>query len=77
MIVGTIGQQECPDWAPLLAFVGESSAGEFMWMSQVDLADGGVMHAYKHIVTRRYLHLAGDGRTLVLVRPGRYRVIGA
>lgn len=55
--------------------VGEELAGEFMWMFQVDLADGTAVHAYKHICTRRYLHLAEDGRTLAFTRSGRYRAV--
>jgi hypothetical protein len=33
-----------------------------MWMFEVRLSDGTPLHAYKHIDTRRYLHLASDGR---------------
>ena len=62
-IAGEMGQGDRPNWEPLEAMVGEELAGEFMWMFQVDLADGTAVHAYKHIFTRRYLHLAEDGRT--------------
>jgi hypothetical protein len=74
-IAGEMGQGDRPNWEPLEAMVGEQLAGEFMWMFQVDLADGIAVHAYKHIFTRRYLHLGEDGRTLVFTRSGRYRTI--
>ena len=74
-IAGELGQGDRPNWEPLLAMLGEEPAGEFMWMFQVDLADGTAVHAYKHILTRRYLHLAEDGRTLAFTVSGRYRPI--
>jgi hypothetical protein len=74
-IAGEMGQGDRPSWEPLEAMVGAELAGEFMWMFQVDLADGTAVHAYKHIFTRRYLHLGEDGRTLVFTRSGRYRTI--
>ena len=33
------------------------------------------MHAYKHISTRRYFHMATDGRALVYLPGGRYREV--
>lgn len=74
-IAGKRGQGDCPDWAPLLGLVGARRAGEFMWMFEVALADGSVAHAYKHVLTRRYMYVAEDGRTLALTRSGRYRPI--
>jgi hypothetical protein len=74
-IDGEMGQGDRPNWQPLEAMVGEQLAGEFMWMFQVDLADGTAVHAYKHILTRRYLHLGEDGRTLAFTRSGRYRAV--
>jgi hypothetical protein len=74
-IAGEMGQGDRPNWEPLEAMVGEQLAGEFMWMFQVDLADGTAVHAYKHIFTRRYLHLGEDGRTLAFMRSGRYRTV--
>ena len=64
-----------PNWQPLVAMVGEELAGEFMWMFQVDLADGTAVHAYKHIWTRRYLHLGEDGRSFVFTCSGGYRTV--
>lgn len=74
-IAGEMGQGDRPNWEPLEVMVGEQLAGEFMWMFQVDLADGTAVHAYKHIFTRRYLHLGEDGRTFVFTRSERYRMI--
>ena len=50
-----------PVWEPLVDLVGEELASTFMWMFEVALDDGRRLHAYKHIHTRRYLHLAQDG----------------
>lgn len=74
-IAGEMGQGDRPNWEPLEALAGEDLAGEFMWMFQVDLADGTAVHAYKHIFTRRYLHLGEDGRTFAFTYSGRYRTI--
>jgi hypothetical protein len=74
-ITGEMGQGERPNWEPLEAMVGETLAGEFMWMFQVDLSDGTAVHAYKHIFTRRYLHLGEDGRTLAFTSSHRYRTV--
>ena len=74
-IVGELGQGDRPNWEPLEAMVGEVLAGEFMWMFQVDLADGTTVHAYKHICTRRYLHLGEDGRTFAFTYSHRYRTV--
>jgi hypothetical protein len=54
-------QGERPDWDPLT----HALLGWFMWMFEVELADGRKVHAYKHIVTRHYLHLTHDGRAFV------------
>ena len=46
-----------------------------MWMFDLELADGVRAHAYKHVATRRYLHLAEDGRAFVCEGDRRYREI--
>ena len=33
-----------------------------MWMFEVELADETRLHAYKHVTTRRYLHVDATGR---------------
>ena len=74
-IAGEMGQDDRLNWAPLLALVGEELTSEFMWMYDIELADGALVHAYKHIETRRYLHLAEDGSTLRFTAPGHYEPI--
>ena len=46
-----------------------------MWMYEVELADHAPLHAYKHVSTRRYLHLTEDGRTFAYQSVGDYREI--
>jgi hypothetical protein len=74
-MAGERSQGDHPTWEPLLTLVGDVLVGEFMWMFEIELADGAAVHAYKHIFTRRYLHIAEDGRTLVYTTTGRYRPI--
>lgn len=69
-LAGTIRQGERPVWQPLLDLVGEDLTGWFMWMYELELADRSPLHAYKHIATRRYLHLAEDGRTFAYQSAG-------
>ena len=47
------------------AWADRALLGWFMWMFEVKLADGRKVHAYKHIVSRDYLHLTHDGRAFV------------
>jgi len=51
-----------PVWEPLLDAVGDHLAGLFMWMYETRLANGTVVHAYKHQVTRAYLFLDDEGQ---------------
>ncbi len=76
VICGEVVQAETPDWQPLYDLVGVELADWFMWMFEIELADGARVHAYKHVATRCYLHLAYDGRSLLYTRGGRYREIG-
>jgi hypothetical protein len=46
-------------------------------MHEIELADGARVHAYKHVSTRRYFHLACDGRAFAYTRGGRYAELGA
>ena len=64
-----------PEWRPLVDLIGTQLAEWFMWMFDLALADGARVHAYKHVATRRYLHLAEDGRALVCEGDERYREI--
>lgn len=68
----SVVQYEDPTWKPLLDVVGEELAGWFMWMCELELATGERVHAYKHRVTRRYLHLTGDGRAFAPAVSGHY-----
>lgn len=52
------------------------SADEFMWMGAAEFNDGRTVHSYKHIDTRRYLHLDEAGhayRFLARADGGQYR----
>jgi hypothetical protein len=74
---GRMVQGERPEWGPLREVVGEEVMGDFMWMYEVELTDGPPVHAYKHIDTRRYAHLAAGGAAFVCEPPGRYRRFSA
>ena len=70
---GRMTQGDRPDWNPLLDVVGEEVTGDFMWMFEVELTNGTSLQAYKHIDTRRYVHLDPDGAAFVFEPPDRYR----
>lgn len=74
-LTGTLAQYDEPTWGPLLLLVGRELTGWFMWMNEIRLEDGAAVHAYKHIFTRRYIHLAEDGRAFVYIPRGEYRQI--
>lgn len=55
-------------WVPLERFVAAPTVvaaqlvpGDFMWMGEVAVGDGGVVQLYKHTTTRQYLRLDGCG----------------
>jgi hypothetical protein len=75
-VSGELVQYDVPDWQPLYGLIGIELADWFMWMHEIELADGARVHAYKHISTRRYFHLAHDGRAFAYTRRGRYAEIG-
>ena len=66
-------QFERPTWEPLVAAVGERCAGDFMWMMEIELATGMRLQAYKHIDTRRYLHLGPQSEAFGFVPNESYR----
>jgi hypothetical protein len=74
---GTIRQSEHPVWQPLLDLVGDHLVEWFMWMYEVELADQSAVHAYKHVATRRYFHLAEDGRAFEYRSEGSYAEISS
>jgi hypothetical protein len=55
-----------PDWGPLVE-LAPAHVEHFMWMFEVELENGIVLHAYKHWETRRYLHLDEAGRAYVYI----------
>ncbi len=59
----------------LYDIVGIELADWFMWMDEYELEDGVRVHAYKHIYTRRYFHVAADGRAFEYIADGVYREI--
>ena len=73
-IDGTLSRYEDPDWEPLVALVGTELAPWFMWMHAVELEDGRLVHAYKHVATRSYLHL-GEAGGAFAYDAGRYRAM--
>jgi len=72
---GELMQFERPNWDPLIDLVGVHLVRWFMWMSEFTV-DGTPAHAYKHVATRRYLHISEDGRLFAYVPRYRYREIG-
>jgi hypothetical protein len=74
---GAPSQGDRPEWGPLLDAVGDRVTGDFMWMFEVELTNGTPLQAYKHIDTRRYVHLAPDGEAFAFESPDRYRSVPA
>jgi hypothetical protein len=66
-----------PNWKPLIDVIGLELVDWFMWMFAIELSDGTRVHAYKHRTTRRYFHLAEDGRAFAYVPRFSYVEIGA
>jgi hypothetical protein len=72
---GKMVQYDRPDWTSLLELVGEELTGWFMWMEELELEDGTRVDAYKHTDTRRYFHLAEDGRAFIYAGDHDYREV--
>jgi hypothetical protein len=70
-INGTLRHTERPDWTPLESLVRDVVVAAFMYMFEVELADGTRLHAYKHQMTRGYVHIADDGRVFAYVSDAR------
>ncbi len=70
---GVSEQGERPEWGPLIELVGEERVVDFMWMYEVRLEDETKVHVYKHVETRRCLHLASGCRAYFYTRSGRYQ----
>jgi hypothetical protein len=74
---GEVAQYDRPEWGPLEELVAEPVVGDFMWMHEVELTDGTALHAYKHIDTRRYIHLTANGQAYVYDPLDRYQPVAA
>ena len=73
LITGRMSQGDRPDWRPLTRVMDEELVGTFMWMYEVETSTSLRIQAYKHIFTRRYVHLDQDGRAWAWVGGDRYR----
>jgi hypothetical protein len=71
-LTGVMTQGDTPSWTALEELLDEELLGSFMWMFEVRLEDGTRLNAYKHRMTRRYFHLADDGRAFYYVSPSSY-----
>jgi len=69
---GRRSRLERPNWDPLIDLVGLELVRWFMWMGQIELVDDTLVHAYKHVATRRYFHLGEDGRLFAYRSPDTY-----
>jgi hypothetical protein len=75
LVTGDITQGDTPSWTALEELLEEELLGDFMWMFEVLLEDGTRLNAYKHRSTRRYFHLADDGRAFYYVSGDSYRQV--
>ena len=49
MLAGRMRHHDAPDWKALEALLGaDELCARFMWMYDVVLEDGTILHAYKH-----------------------------
>jgi hypothetical protein len=62
-----------PNWEPLRKVGGEWLLANFMAMFEVELETGVRLCAYKHIDTRRYVHLDPDGNAFQYVSAGAHQ----
>ncbi len=74
-IGGEMRRGDAPNREPLERLVDEALAARFMWMFDVELEDGTLLHAYKDHLTRGYLYLSEDLRAFAWIRKGRYREV--
>jgi hypothetical protein len=76
LVHGEMGECDTPDWRSLEALLdSDDLCAHFMWMFDVVLDDETVLNAYKHRWTRRYFHLAEDGRSFCYAGNGLYREV--
>lgn len=74
-VVGRVHRFEHPDWRPLERVVGEQLLPTFMWMYEVRTPAGDPFHAYKHIDTRRWVHVDMAGHAFDYASEQRYRPV--
>jgi hypothetical protein len=75
LVSGTMTSGDTPDWTELADLIQTEMLGWFMWMFAVELEDGARIEAYKHRISRRYLHLAHDGRAFYFAGNHSYREV--
>ncbi len=76
LLRGSVCHPDTPDWRSLETLLGSDElCAHFMWMHDVVLDDGTVLHAYKHRWTRCYFHLADDGRACYYVTRHLYHEV--
>lgn len=63
-----------PKWKPLEDKIGPGCA-DYMYVAGYQLEDGTVIHAYKHIDTRKYVNLSDDGREWLYVDDGYHEIV--
>jgi hypothetical protein len=71
---GRTVQYESPEWQPLLEFA-PAHVDDFMWMHEVELHRNHRVHAFKHIWTRRYIHLDHEGRAFAYCGDDLYQEV--
>jgi hypothetical protein len=76
IIEGEWDTSDTPDWTPLENLALRECA-EFMWMFTVICEHSRRLQVYKHIWTRRYIHLDGTGAAFVYRSDGRYEQVDA
>jgi hypothetical protein len=73
IVDGWLGSIDTPNWDPLESFLPLVLCSGFMWMNSIELENGSELHAYKHRLTRRYLHLDNEADAWESLDRGRYR----
>ena len=74
-IDGEALQGGTPDWLPLALVAGIDLLEDFMWMFEVRLSDDRRLDAYKHVDTRRYLHLDHGANAFTYEEDRGYRPV--
>jgi hypothetical protein len=68
-------QWNTPDWRPLEQVLDGDLLGGFMWMCELRTPAGGAIHCYKHVDTRRSIHLDASETAFVYLGDDRYRSV--